>query len=94
MPSLRCVLARRAQECGWASGWRSILCAPGAALTGATSRGTLNAITDLGIAASLSPDARPGDEGEQEARERFYPWSAVLCIDLATDTTREVRGGG
>jgi hypothetical protein len=64
---------------------------PGAALTGATHRGTLNAVTDLGIAASLSPDpARPGAEGEQEARERFYPWGAVLCIDLAADTTRGV----
>ncbi len=65
---------------------------PGAALTGATHRGTLNAVTDLGIAASLSPDAAaprpPGAEGEQEARERLYPWSAVLCIDLAADTTR------
>ena len=63
----------------------------GCALTGATHWGTLNAVTDLGIAASLSPDAaRPGAEGEQEARERFYPWSAVLCIDLAADTTRGV----
>ena len=64
---------------------------PEAALTGATYRGTLNAVTDLGIAASLSPDAaRPGAEGEQEARERFYPWSAVMCIDLAVNTTRGV----
>ena len=54
---------------------------PGATLAGVTHRGTLNAVTDLGIAASLSPDARPG--AEQEARERFYPWGAVLCIDLA-----------
>ena len=43
----------------------------------------LNAVTDLGIAASLSPDARPGTE--QEARERFYAWSAVLCIDVSAD---------
>ncbi len=65
---------------------------PGAALTGATYRGTLNAVTDLGIAASLSADAaRPGAEGEHEGvRERFYPWGAVLCIDLAVDTTRGV----
>ena len=60
---------------------------PGATLTGATYRGMLNAVTDLGIAASLSPDARPGVE--EEARERFYPWSAVLCIDLAADPPRE-----
>ena len=52
---------------------------PGATLTGATYQGTLNAVTDLGIVASLSTDARP----ETEERERFYPWSAVLSVDLA-----------
>jgi hypothetical protein len=46
---------------------------------GATYRGTLNAVTDLGIVATLSTDDRPGT-GE---RERFYPWSAVLSVDLS-----------
>jgi hypothetical protein len=53
---------------------------PGPTLAGATYRGTLNAVTDLGIAASLSPDALPETEG---LRERFYPWNAVLSIDLS-----------
>jgi len=35
---------------------------PGAALTGATYRGTLNAVTDLCMVASLSTDAHPGTE--------------------------------
>jgi hypothetical protein len=52
---------------------------PGATLTGATYRGTLNAVTDLGIVASLSTDPQLGSE----ERERFYPWSAVLSIDLS-----------
>ena len=53
---------------------------PGAAtLTGATYHGTLNAVTDLGIVASLSTDPRLGDE----VHERFYPWSAVLSLDLS-----------
>ena len=52
---------------------------PGATLTGATYRGTLNAVTDLGMVASLSTDVQPGTE----ERERFYPWSAVLSIDLS-----------
>ena len=60
---------------------------PGPTLTGATYRGTLNAVTDLGIAASLSTDARSGAE---EVRERFYPWSAVLSIDPAIDLSRGV----
>ena len=42
-------------------------------------QGTLNAVTDLGIVASLSTDAR----SETEERERFYPWSAVLSVDLS-----------
>jgi hypothetical protein len=46
---------------------------------GTTYQGTLNAVTDLGIVATLSIDARP----ETEERERFYPWSAVLCVDLS-----------
>jgi hypothetical protein len=46
---------------------------------GATYQGTLNAVTDLGIVATLSIDARP----ETEQRERFYPWSAVLSLDLS-----------
>jgi hypothetical protein len=46
---------------------------------GATYRGTLNAVTDLGIVATLSTDDQPGT-GE---RERFYPWSAVLSVDLS-----------
>jgi hypothetical protein len=50
---------------------------PGPTLMGATYQGTLNAVTDLGIVATLSIDARP------ETRERFYPWSAVLCVDLS-----------
>ena len=67
---------------------------PGVTLAGATYRGTLNAITDLGIAASLSPDALPEvlpgtpPGAEEELRERFYPWSAVLSIDLAVDPSR------
>ena len=52
---------------------------PGPTLMGATYQGTLNAVTDLGIVATLSIDARP----ETEERERFYPWSAVLCVDLS-----------
>jgi hypothetical protein len=52
---------------------------PGPTLTGATYQGTLNAVTDLGIVASLSTDIQPGTE----VRERFYPWSAVLSIDLS-----------
>jgi hypothetical protein len=48
-------------------------------LMGATYQGTLNAVTDLGIVASLSTDAR----SETEERERFYPWSAVLSVDLS-----------
>ncbi|CAN5231163.1 MAG: hypothetical protein M3Q62_08145 [Actinomycetota bacterium] len=52
---------------------------PGATLMGATYRGTLNAVTDLGIVASLSIDDQPG----AEKRERFYPWSAVLSVDLS-----------
>jgi hypothetical protein len=52
---------------------------PGATLTGATYQGTLNAVTDLGMVASLSTDALTGTE----ERERFYPWSAVLSIDLS-----------
>jgi len=46
---------------------------------GATYQGTLNAVTDLGIVASLSTDPQP----EAEDRERFYPWSAVLSVDLS-----------
>jgi hypothetical protein len=46
---------------------------------GGTYQGTLNAVTDLGIVASLSTDAR----SETEERERFYPWSAVLSVDLS-----------
>jgi hypothetical protein len=46
---------------------------------GATYQGTLNAVTDLGIVATLSTDAQPGSE----ERERFYPWSAVLSVDLS-----------
>jgi hypothetical protein len=46
---------------------------------GATYQGTLNAVTDLGIVASLSIDDQPG----AEQRERFYPWSAVLAVDLS-----------
>jgi hypothetical protein len=46
---------------------------------GATYQGTLNAVTDLGIVASLSTDVQPGIE----ERERFYPWSAVLSINLS-----------
>jgi hypothetical protein len=46
---------------------------------GATYQGTLNAVTDLGIVATLSTDDRPGTE----ERERFYPWSAVLSVDLS-----------
>ena len=52
---------------------------PGPTLMGATYQGTLNAVTDLGIVATLSTDAR----AETEERERFYPWSAVLSVDLA-----------
>ena len=52
---------------------------PGPTLMGATYQGMLNAVTDLGIVATLSTDARP----ETEERERFYPWSAVLSIDLS-----------
>jgi hypothetical protein len=52
---------------------------PGPTLTGATYRGTLNAVTDLGIVARLSNDDQPGTE----ERERFYPWSAVLSVDLS-----------
>ena len=52
---------------------------PGPTLMGATYQGMLNAVTDLGIVATLSTDARP----ETEERERFYPWSAVLSVDLA-----------
>jgi hypothetical protein len=48
-------------------------------LRGGTYQGTLNAVTDLGIVASLSTDAR----SETEERERFYPWSAVLSVDLS-----------
>src|SRR5215212_3529930 len=51
---------------------------PGPTLRGGTYQGTLNAVTDLGIVASLSTDAR----SETEERERFYPWSAVLSVDL------------
>jgi hypothetical protein len=54
---------------------------PGPTLTGATYQGTLNAVTDLGIVASVSPATRLGDE----VRERFYPWSAVLSIDLSQE---------
>jgi hypothetical protein len=52
---------------------------PGPTLMGATYQGTLNAVTDLGIVATLSTDDHPGIE----ERERFYPWSAVLSIDLS-----------
>jgi hypothetical protein len=52
---------------------------PGPTLMGASYQGTLNAVTDLGIVATLSIDAPP----ETEERERFYPWSAVLCVDLS-----------
>jgi hypothetical protein len=53
---------------------------PGPTLRGGTYQGTLNAVTDLGIVASLSTDAR----SETEERERFYPWSgAVLSVDLS-----------
>ena len=52
---------------------------PGATLTGSTYEGTLNAVTDLGIVASLSTDVQSGSE----ERERFYPWSAVVSIDLS-----------
>jgi hypothetical protein len=52
---------------------------PGPTLMGTTYQGTLNAVTDLGIVATLSIDARP----ETEQRERFYPWSAVLSVDLS-----------
>jgi hypothetical protein len=52
---------------------------PGPTLMGATYQGTLNAVTDLGIVATLSTDAQPGTE----ERQRFYPWSAVLSVDLS-----------
>jgi hypothetical protein len=52
---------------------------PGPTLMGATYQGMLNAVTDLGIVATLSIDTRP----ETEQRERFYPWSAVLSVDLS-----------
>ena len=52
---------------------------PGPTLMGATYQGMLNAVTDLGIVATLSTDDHPGIE----ERERFYPWSAVLSIDLS-----------
>jgi hypothetical protein len=52
---------------------------PGPTLMGATYQGMLNAVTDLGIVATLSTDAR----AETEERVRFYPWSAVLSVDLA-----------
>jgi hypothetical protein len=52
---------------------------PGPTLRGGTYQGTLNAVTDLGIVASLNTDAR----SETEERERFYPWSAVLSVDLS-----------
>ena len=52
---------------------------PGPTLMGATYQGMLNAVTDLGIVATLSIDARL----ETEQRERFYPWSAVLSLDLS-----------
>jgi hypothetical protein len=52
---------------------------PGPTLMGATYQGMLNAVTDLGIVATLSTDVRPGTE----ERELFYPWSAVLSIDLS-----------
>jgi hypothetical protein len=52
---------------------------PGPTLTGTTYRGTLSAVTDLGIVATLSTDDQLGTE----ERERFYPWSAVLSIDLS-----------
>jgi hypothetical protein len=52
---------------------------PGPTLTGATYQGTLNAVTDLGIVAMLSAD----DQLSTEERERFYPWSAVLSVDLS-----------
>lgn len=52
---------------------------PGPTLMGGTYQGTLNAVTDLGIVATLSTDDRPGTG----ARERFYPWSAVLAVDLS-----------
>jgi len=47
---------------------------------GAKYQGTLNAVTDLGVVATLSIDAQPGTED----RERFYPWSAVLSLDLSS----------
>ena len=52
---------------------------PGTTLMGATYQGTLNAVTDLGIVATLSTDDQP----EPAKRERFYPWSAVLSVDLS-----------
>ncbi len=52
---------------------------PGATLGGTTYWGTLNAVTDLGIVASLSTDVRQ----EAQVRERFYPWGAVLSMDLS-----------
>ena len=52
---------------------------PGPTLMGATYQGMLNAVTDLGIVATLSSDTQP----ETEQRERFYPWSAVLSVDLS-----------
>jgi hypothetical protein len=52
---------------------------PGPTLRGGTYQGTLNAVTDLGIVASLSTDAR----SETVERQRFYPWSAVLSVDLS-----------
>ena len=52
---------------------------PGPTLMGATYQGTLNAVTDLGIVATLSTDAQL----VTEERERFYPWSAVLSVDLS-----------
>ena len=52
---------------------------PGPTLMGATYQGTLNAVTDLGIVASLSTDTQPATE----VRARFYPWSAVLSVDVS-----------
>ena len=53
---------------------------PGPTLMGAKYQGTLNAVTDLGVVATLSIDAQPGTDD----RERFYPWSAVLSLDLSS----------
>jgi hypothetical protein len=59
----------------WVGKWVEVeLVRPGPTLMGAAYQGTLNAVTDLGIVATLSTDARP------ETEERFYPWSAVLSV--------------